>query len=132
MHDFFSRRQFAETISAGTGLVTGGQQREVLVHHVFFWLKEADNEVHKAQLIAGLKGLAGIPHIQRLLVGSAAGTEQRGVVDHSYQVSELMYFKSLKDQAAYQEHPLHKAFVEKFSHLWQRVVVYDSWMSEVG
>lgn len=132
MLDFFSRRQFVETVLAGSGLVAGGQQQAVLVHHVFFWLKEADNEAHKAQLIAGLKGLAGIPQIQRLLVGSAAGTEQRGVVDHSYQVSELMYFKSLEDQAAYREHPLHKAFVEKYSHLWQRVVVYDTWMTEAS
>lgn len=132
MLDFFSRRQFVETVLAGSGLVAGGQQQPVLVHHVFFWLKEPENEAHKTELIAGLKGLAGIPQIQRLLVGSAAGTEQRGVVDHSYQVSELMCFKSLEDQAAYQEHPLHKAFVEKYSRLWQRVVVYDTWMTEVG
>ncbi|MCU0333727.1 MAG: Dabb family protein [Chitinophagaceae bacterium] len=130
MLDFFSRRQFVETVLAGTGLAPQVRPAAFLVHHVFFWLQQPASEEHKAQLIEGLKALAAIPQVQRLLVGTAAGTEQRGVVDHSYQVSELMYFRSLEDQAAYQEHPIHKAFVEKYSHLWQRVVVYDTWMTE--
>jgi hypothetical protein len=47
------------------------------------------------------------------------------VVDNSWQVSELMYFRSLEDQAAYQEHPIHKAFVQQYSALWKKVQVYD-------
>ncbi|MCR6720023.1 MAG: Dabb family protein [Chitinophagaceae bacterium] len=46
-------------------------------------------------------------------------------MDNSFDVSELMYFNSAAEQDAYQVHPTHKAFVDKYSHLWERVVVYD-------
>ena len=36
-----------------------------------------------------------------------------------------MTFDSVADQEAYQPHPLHKAFIERCGHLWEKVVVYD-------
>lgn len=97
----------------------------MIIHHVFFWLKEPDNVAHSAQLRQGLHTLAAIPQVKQLLVGGPASTEKRPVVDSSYQVSELMYFNSLEDQAVYQEHPIHQAFVQQCSHLWSKVLVYD-------
>lgn len=97
----------------------------MIIHHVFFWLKEPDNAGHIAELKKGLQSLAAIPQVQRLLIGGPASTEKRPVVDNSYQVSELMYFNSLEDQAAYQQHPIHQAFVQQCSHLWSNVLVYD-------
>ncbi|HSR38242.1 MAG TPA: Dabb family protein [Phnomibacter sp.] len=96
-----------------------------IIHHVFFWLKEPDNNTHAEQLKKGLQTLAAIPQVQQLIIGVPASTEKREVVDNSWQVSELMYFQSLEDQAAYQVHPVHKAFVEQYSYLWSKVVVYD-------
>lgn len=97
----------------------------MIVHHVFFWLKEPDNADHVAQLKKGLQTLTAIPQVKQLLIGEPASTEKRPVVDNSYQVSELMYFNSLEDQSAYQEHPIHHAFVQQCSHLWSKVLVYD-------
>ncbi len=97
----------------------------MLVHHVFFWLKEPGNAAHLEQLKAGLRTLEEIPEVKQLLVGMPASTEKREVVDNSYHVSELMYFNSVADQEAYQVHPIHKDFVEKNSGLWEKVVVYD-------
>ena len=94
-------------------------------HHVFFWLKEPGNEAHIAQLKAGLQSLRDIPQVKQLWTGVPASTEKREVVDNSWDVSELMFFSSVEDQDAYQIHPLHKAFVEQYSHLWDKVVVYD-------
>jgi hypothetical protein len=37
----------------------------------------------------------------------------------------MMIFNSTQDQDIYQVHPIHKAFVDKYSHLWDKVVVYD-------
>ena len=37
-----------------------------------------------------------------------------------------MIFDDVSGQETYQEHPIHKKFVERCSHLWSRVVVYDS------
>jgi len=96
-----------------------------LVHHVFFWLKNAGSEADRKQLIEGLKTLKAIKEVKQLLIGTPASTEKREVVDNSYDVSELMYFDNVEGQYAYQVHAIHKAFVEKYSHLWEKVVVYD-------
>ena len=96
-----------------------------LVHHVFFWLKNPGSAADREQLIAGLATLRAIPVIRTLLIGVPAPTENRDVVDASYDVSELMYFDNAVDQKTYQDHPIHQAFVQTCGHLWQRVVVYD-------
>ncbi|WP_245645812.1 Dabb family protein [Niabella ginsenosidivorans] len=100
-------------------------QQQPVIHHVFFWLKNPESEADKKELITGIKTLKTIPQVQQLLIGTPASTLKRDVVDNSFQVSELAYFNSVQDQDAYQKHPVHVAFVEKYSHLWERVVVYD-------
>lgn len=112
-------------MNQATSSPAGSGPAFLLIHHVFFWLKEPGNAAHAAQLLQGLRTLEAIPQVKKLLTGVPAATENRGVVDHSYQVSELMEFHSLEDQAAYQEHPVHQAFVAQYSHLWEKVVVYD-------
>ncbi|MCE7862891.1 MAG: Dabb family protein [Bacteroidetes bacterium CHB5] len=102
------------------------QEKNVLVHHVFFWLKNPGSKEDLAKLVAGVKSLAKIETIQYIHVGVPAGTEKRDVVDTSYSVSELMFFKDLAGQKTYQDHPLHVKFIEECSHLWERVVVYDT------
>lgn len=96
-----------------------------IVHHVFFWLKNPGSAQDRDQLIAGLRALAQIPVIRSLEIGVPASTEQREVVDSSFDVSELMLFDSVEDQAVYQDHPLHRGFVDECSHLWSKVIVYD-------
>jgi hypothetical protein len=112
------------------GLVPAGRaaaaERKQIVHHVFFWLKNPASTADAEKLIAGLRTLRAIPQIRELRIGVPAATEQRSVVDNSYQVSELMVFDTVEDQRRYQEHPVHKAFVAACEGLWDRVVVYDS------
>ena len=100
--------------------------RPSVVHHVFFWLKNPGSIADRDQLVTGLKTLADIPAIKEIYIGLPAATEERDVVDASWQVSELMFFGDLAAQAGYQEHPLHLAFVKSCSHLWHKVVVYDT------
>ena len=47
-------------------------------------------------------------------------------MDASYSVSELMLFDDVTGQNTYQVHPIHKKFIENYSYLWERVVVYDA------
>ena len=96
-----------------------------LIHHVFFWLKNPGSAEDRAQLIAGLRNLQQIDTIRSLHIGVPASTEKRDVVDNSYDVSELMVFDTAADQKAYQDHPIHQAFVAHHEHLWSKVVVYD-------
>lgn len=97
-----------------------------LVHHVFFSLKNAGSAEDREQLIAGLRTLGGIEVVRGIHVGVPAPTEQRDVVDSNYDVSEILLFDSVADQKTYQDHPVHQAFVAKCSHLWSKVVVYDT------
>jgi hypothetical protein len=96
-----------------------------VVHHVFFWLNNPGSATDREQLVAGLRTLAKIDVIRSLQIGVPASTEQRDVVDSSFDVSELMMFDSVADQKSYQDHPIHKAFVASCGHLWRKVIVYD-------
>jgi hypothetical protein len=114
------------TAGSALGATTIDTQRPPIVHHVFFWLKNPSSTEDRDQLVAGLKTLAGIPLIKELYVGILASTEKRDVVDASWQVSELMFFPDLQSQATYQQHQIHQDFVKNYSHLWEKVVVYDA------
>ena len=96
-----------------------------LVHHVLFWLKRPGSAADRDELVAGLRTLAEIPVVRSLKIGVPAATGQRGVVDGSFDVSELMTFDSVADEKIYQDHPIHRAFVARCEHLWSKVVVYD-------
>ncbi|MCI4591677.1 Dabb family protein [Sphingobium sp. BYY-5] len=127
-----SRREIAAMIMlGGTGAALSSAKAATpateakLVHHVFFWLKNPGSKVDRDQLIAGLATLKDIPVIRSLQIGVPASTEKRDVIDASYDVTELMYFDNLADQKAYQDHPIHLAFVKSCEHLWQKVLVYD-------
>lgn len=129
-----SRRKFIGNSIAATAAVAAtssssaamSDDKKCVMHQVFFWLKNPESKEDAEKLIAGLKTLRGIDLIKRLHIGVPARTVKRDVVDNSYQVSELMFFESVEDQDAYQTHTIHKQFVENYSHLWTRVVVYDS------
>jgi hypothetical protein len=97
-----------------------------VVHHVFFWLRNPNSTEDRDKLIEGVKTLANIETIRSLHVGVPASTEQREVVDSSWQVSELMSFDDLAGQQVYQDHPIHQAFIKNYGHLWKKVVVYDA------
>lgn len=115
---------------AGAGLISTMDLKKMsskfIIHHALFWLKNPNSEADKNKLIEGLNNLRSISLIQELHVGVLASTEKREVVDTSWQVSEIMFFKNAADQKAYQEHPTHQAFVKNYGHLWEKVVVYDA------
>jgi Stress responsive A/B Barrel Domain len=94
-------------------------------HIALFWLSNPGSSADRAELVEGLETLRAIPQVRSLHIGIPASTEDRDVVDHSWQVSESMTFDSLVDQADYQVHPLHQAFIARCAHLWERVLVYD-------
>jgi len=125
-----SRRSFiaaAATVAATTaGASTAVSNYPKLVHHVFFWLKNPGSKDDLSKLLAGLRTLATIETVRGAHFGVPAGTEKRDVVDNSYSASEILFFDDLAGQKAYQEHPVHKKFVADCSHLWERVVVYDT------
>ncbi|MFM7855356.1 MAG: Dabb family protein [Flammeovirgaceae bacterium] len=99
---------------------------EKLTHHVFFWLKNQKSKEDLTELMEGLRSLKKIKSLRGCKIGIPASTEKRDVVDSSYSISLLIFFEDVKGHDEYQVDPIHTRFVEKYSHLWSRVVVYDS------
>lgn len=97
----------------------------MFVHHVFFWLKAGLTEEDRQQFEKGVSSLLSIEHVKLGDVGLPAATD-RPVIERSYSYSLLLVFEDRAAHDAYQPHPIHKAFVESCSHLWERVLIYDS------
>src|SRR5687767_12493128 len=100
-------------------------KKNSFVHHVYFWLKNPASNEDKQQLLQALRKLAKVKTIQMAHIGEPADTN-REVIDRSYAVSWLLFFKNKADQDSYQTDPIHLDFVAKNQHLWSKVVVYDS------
>ena len=100
------------------------QLQNTFIHHVYFWLNE-NNDSNRQQLIEGLQKLSSVTTIQQFHIGVPAATD-RGVIDNSYSVSWMLLFGSAEDQDSYQVDPIHVDFVKTCSHLWSKVVVFDS------
>lgn len=126
-----SRRSFVKNISLATAATATFSTAEakvikdIFVHHVYFWLKNPNNEADKAKLLEGLNKLAKVPTIRMVHIGSPASTT-RSVIERSYAVSWLCFFDNLEEEEIYQKHPIHLKFVEDYSHLWEKVIVYDA------
>ena len=132
-----SRRQFiaaAGKTAAVTGIATltgstvmaAKVAPKVFVHHVYFWLNNPDSQEDKAKLIAGLKKLAASAKtIQQHHIG-VPSTTNRDVIDRSYAVSWLLFFKNKEEEEIYQTDPAHLLFIKECSSVWKKVIVYDS------
>ena len=97
-----------------------------LVHHVYFWLKNASSKDDLNKLIEGISSLRPIPTVRQFRIGVPAATTKRDVIDNSYAVSLFTVFDDIKGHDVYQEHPVHLKFIEKYGYLWNKVIVYDS------
>ncbi len=97
----------------------------MFVHHVLFWLKNPSSKEDYNKLLEGLNSLKSIDVVKTVQVGKPASTN-RPVIDTSYQFSLLLIFDSLEDHDIYQDHPIHLEFVEQYSSLWSKVLIYDS------
>ena len=100
------------------------QLQNTFIHHVFFWLKEND-ESNREQLIEGLKKLSSVSTIKQFHIGVPANTN-REVIENTYNVSWMILFDNAADQDSYQVDPIHLNFVKECSHLWNKVMVFDT------
>lgn len=100
--------------------------KPVLIHTVFFWVKEGTSAKDAQSFEEGLVTLGTCPQIQNFHWGPPAPTEARGVVDNTYDYAINVHFKSLNDQAAYQKEPIHLKFIDDHKDLWEKVIVYDN------
>ncbi|GAB2593511.1 Dabb family protein [Spirosoma areae] len=124
-----SRRNFVKnSVAAGLGAslpAIESAPKDMFVHHVLFYLKNADSEADTAKLLEGLTKLAKVPSIKLVHIGTPAATN-RAVIERTYAYSWLCFFDSPADEESYQKHPIHDEFRNNYAHLWEKVVIYDS------
>lgn len=125
-----NRRTFlqkAGLAAVGTSplLAAPERKKELLVHHVFFYLKDPQNAQDEAKLLEGLEKLAKISTIQLSHIGRPARTSG-GEIEKGYSLSWLCFFKNLIEEEIYQTDPIHVQFLEEYAHLWEKRVVYDA------
>lgn len=131
-----SRRKFLTTTGKAavvTGLATfAGKTVSAMptapgpfIHHVYFWLKNPASVADKAKLVEGLKKLSKVKTIKQFYIGHPADTN-RDVIERTYAISWLCFFDNAADQQSYQIDPIHLDFVNDYSALWSKVIVYDS------
>ncbi|MEC7487761.1 MAG: Dabb family protein [Verrucomicrobiota bacterium] len=97
----------------------------MLIHTVLFWLRKdlSSNELERFK--AALGSLKDIPSATAVYVGSPSSTPTRPVIDESYDFCLTVLLKDMAAHDAYQESPIHLAFLEN-KGLWERVQIYDA------
>lgn len=123
--DFVKNVSIASVAAASVSTAEAKAGKDLFVHHVYFWLKNPSSEADKAKLLEGLNKLAKVPTIRMVHIGTPASTN-RSVIERGYAISWLCFFDNLEEEEIYQKHPIHLKFVEDYSHLWEKVIVYDS------
>lgn len=126
---FFKNSLLASLVLGSTqGLLSMGTKNPKIegdfVHMVFFFLKESTS-VEKFKQKTGAF-MESMDLVRSYHVGEPAGTP-REVVDSSYSVCLVATFNTKEDQDAYQEHPIHKKYVEELKDQWNSVQIFDSW-----
>lgn len=98
----------------------------MLIHAVYFWLKDSLSAAEKAEFRKGVESLAKIEVSTHTWVGVPSKTERPGIVERSYSIGLVVAFKDMAAHDAYQVHPIHLAFLAKHKTDWAKIVVYDS------
>ncbi len=97
----------------------------MLVHSVYFWLREDLDQDAIEGFARDLATLLTIPTVRQGWIGQPAST-RRPVIDHSYSFALTVVFDDLAGHDAYQVEPRHLDFLARQRHAWSNVVIYDS------
>lgn len=96
------------------------------VHTVYFWLQHPDNKTDRELFESSLKKfLKNSQYAKTKFIGSPMQSD-REVVDDTYTYSLIVSFDSKEEQDLYQKEDAHLLFIKEASHVWSKVIVYDS------
>ena len=95
-------------------------------HTVYFWLANPDNQEDRTAFETSLKKFLNHSAYAKTNFIGTPPRASRDVVDGSFTYSLIVTFESVDAQQKYQDEAPHKLFIEESSHLWTKVIVYDS------
>jgi hypothetical protein len=96
----------------------------MLIHSVYFWLKDGITPREVATFEAGVRKLLTIDSVITGYVGTPASTADRPIIDRTYHYGLIVIFDDLAGHDAYQVDPIHDTF-RSLAALWKRVQIYD-------
>jgi len=113
--------------------VTFGQEKNTMkdfdsnfAHTVYFWLAHPEQQEDcQAFELSLQKFLDHSKYAKTKFIGKPPRAS-RAVVDGSFTYSLIVTFESAAAQEKYQTEEAHLLFIEESSHLWTKVIVYDS------
>jgi hypothetical protein len=103
-----------------------GRAEPLLVHNVYFALKENNPQTRSRLLDACRKYLSSHPGIVFFSCGTLADQLKRPVNDRDFDVSLHVIFENQAAHDRYQVAPQHVQFVEENRDGWTKVRVFDS------
>ena len=113
------------SLGVGATKVEGPQ----LAHMVYFKLKDS-SPASRAKLTAACKlFLSNHPGTLYFGTGTVAGDLNLEINDRDFDVSLHLVFDSKEAHDKYQQHPRHLKFIEENKDNWEKVRVFDSYLS---
>lgn len=94
------------------------------IHSVYFWLGDDVSDAQKADFLAFLESFRSIKSVMYMYIGTPSMTP-RDVVDNSYDVALIVYFRDKEGHDAYQVDPIHKEAVTIFRDWIREIRIYD-------
>jgi hypothetical protein len=98
----------------------------MLIHNVFFTLHKRLDGRELTEFRIGLESLKYIKHAEAVYIGSPAPVAERPVLVSNYDFCLTVLLKNVAAHDAYQQDPLHQAFLENHKEKWKRVKVFDA------
>src|SRR5579883_1587723 len=112
-----------------TGAAGAAAEGPQLAHMVYFKLKDPSG-ASRAKLAAACKLLlSGHEGTLYFGTGTLAGDLSRPINDRDFDVSLHLVSTSKAAHDKYQEHPRHRKFIEENKDNWEKVRVFDSYLS---
>lgn len=97
--------------------------KSMLVHQVFFWLKNPNKDLK--DVMKGCHAIGKIESAHSYQIGVPAATAKRDLIDDSYDIALTINFKSIKEHDIYQEDPVHLNFIKEHGDKWETAKIYD-------
>ena len=101
----------------------------MLGHMVYFTLKDRSPAAIDSLIAAARKYLTDHPGTTFFAVGTVVPDLQRPVNQLDFDVALQVVFDSREAHDAYQKHPRHVQFIEENKPNWERVRVFDAYVS---
>lgn len=98
----------------------------MLIHNVFFYLRKDLDGPEFTDFRIGLEGLKQIEHAEAVYIGRPAPVAERPVLVANYDFCLTVLLKDVAAHDAYQQDPIHQAFLQTHKEKWDQVTVFDA------